>query len=108
MPDHARFHKMLLARLDLLDGRLHEIETELDSHQSKDWEELAVEREGDEVLERLGVAGQLEMTQIRSALARIEAGEYGYCLKCGDAISEERLELVPHAPLCKTCARAAA
>ncbi|MGP1355336.1 MAG: TraR/DksA family transcriptional regulator, partial [Roseicyclus sp.] len=38
-------------RLAALTERLQEIEEELDSHQSKDWEELAVEREGDEVLE---------------------------------------------------------
>jgi hypothetical protein len=48
-------------RLKALDSRLHEIEDELDSHQSKDWEELATEREDDEVLERLGVSGQEEI-----------------------------------------------
>ena len=38
----------LEARLADLKGRLQGIETELDSHQSADWEELATEREGDE------------------------------------------------------------
>ena len=40
----------LEARLKQLQRRLAGIEAELDSHDEKDWEELAVEREGDEVL----------------------------------------------------------
>jgi RNA polymerase-binding transcription factor DksA len=31
-------------------------------------------------------------------------GEYGICTRCGEEISPERLEAVPEAPLCKTCA----
>jgi hypothetical protein len=61
MTDLAQRRKELEDRLKALDSRLHEIEEELDSHQSKDWEELATEREGDEVLERLGVSGQEEI-----------------------------------------------
>jgi hypothetical protein len=57
MTDLAQRRSELEDRLKALDARLHEIEDELDSHQSKDWEELATEREGDEVLERLGVTG---------------------------------------------------
>ena len=92
-------------RLAFLDARLHEIDAELDSHQSKDWEELATEREGDETLERLGQSGQAEMAQIRAALGRMDAGEYGVCVTCGDEISEERLDLLPFTPFCRKCAR---
>jgi hypothetical protein len=69
MTDLALRRKELEDRLKALDSRLHEIEEELDSHQSKDWEELATEREGDEVLERLGVSGQEEIVRIRAALS---------------------------------------
>lgn len=96
----------LETRLQELDARLHEIEDELESHQSKDWEELAVEREEDEVLESMGTSGQAEMRMIRAALKRMEEGEYGYCVQCGNEISEERLDVVPHTPFCKTCATA--
>lgn len=96
--------KQLLDRLADLEARLHEIEEELDSHQSKDWEELATEREGDEVLERMGTSGQAEMRQIKAALDRIDAGEYGFCAKCGERISEERLDLLPFTPFCRRCA----
>jgi RNA polymerase-binding transcription factor DksA len=105
MPDLAIRRAQLEERLAFLDARLHEIDAELDSHQSKDWEELATEREGDETLERLGQSGQAEMAQIRAALARMDAGEYGICVTCGNAISEERLDLLPFTPFCRACAR---
>lgn len=94
----------LETRLADLKARLSDIGTELDSHQSKDWEELATEREGDEVLQDLGNAGKSEMRQIDAALQRIASGDYGYCAKCGTEISEERLDLLPHTPFCRTCA----
>lgn len=94
----------LEARLTDLKGRLQGIEAELDSHQAQDWEELATEREGDEVLEGMGVNGQQEMRQIEAALNRIAEGEYGFCTKCGSEIGDERLDLLPHTPFCRTCA----
>lgn len=94
----------LLARLSELDERLHDIESELDAHQSKDWEELATEREDEEVLEGLGTAGQEEITRIRAALKRIRQGEYGFCAKCGAEISAARLDVLPDTPFCKECA----
>lgn len=94
----------LQARLDHLNGRLADIEAELDSHESRDWEDLAIEREGDEVLERLGQGGQSEIRMIEAALARIEAGDYGFCAKCGAEIGDARLDVLPYTPLCRECA----
>ena len=48
--------KALEARLDELLGRLKRIEAELDQPAEKDWEEAAVEREDDELLESMGEA----------------------------------------------------
>lgn len=98
--------KALLNRLAELDGRLHAIEAELDAEHSKDWDDAAVEREGDEVLEHLGQAGQEEIRRIRAALQRIRDGEYGYCAKCGEEIAAERLDVLPDTPLCRNCAAA--
>ncbi len=98
----------LMSRLRELDTRLHAIEDELDNPTSKDWEEAAVEREGDEVLEQLGQSGQDEILRIRAALKRIRDGEYGICVRCGEDISQERLDVLPDAPLCKDCAAAVA
>lgn len=91
-------------RLRELDARMHEIEDELESHHSPDWQELAIEREEDEVLEQMGTSSQKEVTAIRHALHRMDEGEYGYCVRCGNRISEERLDLLPHTPFCKDCA----
>lgn len=104
MTDHATYKAALLKRLSELDVRLHVIESELDAEHSKDWEEMAVEREGEEVLEQLGQSGQIEILRIRAALKRIRKGEYGTCAQCGDAISELRLAVLPDAPLCAPCA----
>lgn len=95
----------LEARLADLTGRLAEIEQELDSHHDPDWEDLAAQREGDEVLEGMGLSGQQEIRMIKAALARIDSGEYGECVKCGATIAEERLDVVPFTPFCKSCAR---
>ena len=46
----------------------------------------------------------LELRRIATALARIDEGEYGYCLECGEEIAVRRLELAPAAPLCIACA----
>lgn len=94
----------LEARLVDLKARLAGIEAELDSHEAKDWEDLATEREADEVLENMGVSGQHEIRQIEAALERIASGEYGYCVKCGEAITDERLDVLPYTPFCRNCA----
>ncbi len=94
----------LEARLAELGVRLELIEQELDSHHNPDWEELAVERETDEVLEATGMAGQVEIPQIRAALARIADGSYGECARCGAEIPQARLDALPWTPLCRECA----
>ena len=101
----ARRKAQLVARMRELDTRLHGIEDELLTHQAKDWEEMATEREQDEALNALGAAGEREMRMIVAALARITEGEYGYCTKCGVRIPEARLDILPATPFCPVCAR---
>ncbi len=40
------------------------------------------------------------LTEIDAALARIDEGTYGTCLRCGKPIPQERLEALPWATLC--------
>ncbi len=99
-----RHRAQMLFRLKELDERLHGIEDELQSHQSKDWEEMATEREQDEALTALGEDGMQEIRMIQAALERMDAGEYGFCTKCGARIPEARLDLLPATPFCPACA----
>lgn len=48
---------------------------------------------------------QVERFKITATLKRIEDGEFGWCLECGNAIADRRLEIDPTAPLCVSCAR---
>lgn len=100
----AEMKARLEARLAELEDRLTSIEAELDSHNSPDWEERAVEREEDEVLEGMGQSGLAEIRVIRAALARIEDGTYGVCGTCGEPIAQARLDVLPATPFCARCA----
>jgi RNA polymerase-binding transcription factor DksA len=104
MVDVQEYEKRLRDRLHELSERLEEIEENLDEPADPDVEERATEREGDEVLENLGNAGLAEIGMIQSALARIKDGTFGLCVACGEPISKERLEVLPHTPRCRRCA----
>ncbi|MDP6344773.1 MAG: TraR/DksA C4-type zinc finger protein [Alphaproteobacteria bacterium] len=47
-----------------------------------------------------------ELQRIEAALGRIDEDEYGYCLRCGEAIAPARLDLDPAVPTCVGCAGA--
>lgn len=48
---------------------------------------------------------QVQIQRLGAALDRLDAGEYGYCVRCGDEIARRRLEVDPAAPTCIACAR---
>ncbi len=52
------------------------------------------------------LAGSLldTLQETEDALAKFDAGTYGRCESCGDAIPEARLEAMPTARLCIACA----
>lgn len=99
--------KQLTDRLSELSARLNRIEGHLQQTPNPDNEDRAQEAEMDEVLEELGAAGTTEVEAIHAALGRIEDGTYGICLRCGEDISIERLDIIPHTTLCRDCASAA-
>jgi DnaK suppressor protein len=45
-----------------------------------------------------------QRAQIAAALARIEAGDFGFCIACGESIEPKRLENDPAVPTCIGCA----
>ena len=46
---------------------------------------------------------ELKKQRVLSALNRIETGDFGYCLECGDEISAKRLCVMPESTLCIDC-----
>ncbi len=49
----------------------------------------------------------VELQKIDAALQRIEAGDYGFCVHCGEEIEIKRLENDPTVPTCISCAQEA-
>ncbi|MDF1733101.1 MAG: TraR/DksA C4-type zinc finger protein [Minwuia sp.] len=103
MSEHEDIRQQLIARKAELLDRLHRFEDELDTVADPDSEERAVQREGDEAMERLGLTGQKEIEAIDAALKRFADGSFGLCVGCGERISPERLALLPQTPFCKVC-----
>lgn len=104
MTSIATRRDQLTARLGELQARMTRIEAELSAPHSADWEDLAAEHDGDEVLSSIGLTDQQESRMIEAALHRIEEGSYGLCTRCGETIAERRLDVLPFTPLCHACA----
>lgn len=69
-----------------------------------DFAEQVTQRENDDVLTGLQVEAQGELAKVNAALARLESGAYGACVKCGADIASARLAALPQAELCQECA----
>ncbi len=48
---------------------------------------------------------EVEVHKIEAALQRIEEGEFGYCVTCGEDIEKKRLNFDPATPRCLACAQ---
>ena len=44
-----------------------------------------------------------QLAEIKSAISRLEMGNYGSCIFCGQIISPDRLEVSPEAQTCMRC-----
>jgi RNA polymerase-binding transcription factor DksA len=67
--------------------------------------DLAVQKGEDEVT--MAVLGSEEhvLNETRAALARLDAGTFGKCERCGHAVARARLDALPYARFCARCAR---
>ncbi len=43
------------------------------------------------------------LQEVVDALTRLEEGQFGECISCGEAVEPKRLEAVPWSPLCLAC-----
>jgi DnaK suppressor protein len=77
-------------------------------------EEITVENTEDEgdlgrishdrdVLYNLHEGGFVRLQFIQKAIKALDRGQYGECLRCGEAINKKRLEAVPWATMCIHC-----
>ena len=70
---------------------------------AKDEVDVASDEMDRKMLDALGAQDVKRLKLIDSALARIEQGKYGLCLKCGKKIPRERLLAIPYAFMCINC-----
>ena len=73
----------------------------------QDFEEQAVQRENDQALDALDAQGRRELEAIEAGLQRLESARFGDCVRCGEAIGNERLLAQPTASSCLACAQEA-
>lgn len=69
-----------------------------------EWTESAVEERQRYLLVNLDEHERESLREIDAALLRIGEGTYGFCQQCNMPVSFERLQIVPTARFCTTCA----
>ena len=104
MTKNEHIAKELKTRLSELTARLAEIDGELRKPLSADSEERATDLENQDALEGIKNSEIQEVHQIQGALRRIAEGTYGVCVQCGADIDPKRLEALPIATRCISCA----
>jgi RNA polymerase-binding protein DksA len=100
----ARIRDALEAQKVLQEERLERIKENLRRGFNADSGEMAKELEDQEVVDALGNDTRADLRAISAALQRIDAGDYGLCLECGDPIAVDRLRATPVAEHCIDCA----
>jgi RNA polymerase-binding transcription factor DksA len=96
----------LLARGAELRDRLGRVRADLRREREplpRDSADAAIVVENDEVLQAIEASASAELERIGRALARMNAGVFAVCERCGDTIEPERLKVVPYATRCNDC-----
>lgn len=109
---------------DLTDEQVAELKGKLDELTDELQEQLMTARTGSKPvdldepigrLSRMEAMQQQQMTkahrsrmevrlkQVTAALGRIERGEFGECVFCGETIGYKRLSVRPESPMCMRC-----
>ena len=71
-----------------------------------DWEDLAANLSAALVLDRTSDVELRQLRRVQSALERLDHGDYGECVRCRRPIERRRLQALPEADRCATCAGA--
>jgi len=100
------YRDRLLARREGLFKLVTEAEMssrERDAEATQDPADMAANAYTKELLISMSANDRRLLGLIDESLARIEAGEYGHCVNCGEPVPEKRLEAVPWARYCVKC-----
>jgi DnaK suppressor protein len=100
------YRDKLLLRREGLVGQVQAAEAytrERDAEATQDPADMAANAYTKELLVSMSANDRQLLESIDAALERIEVGQYGKCVNCGQPIQEKRLEAVPWARLCLRC-----
>ena|SRR5215468_5274025 len=99
----ASLHAQLTAERERIDSELRSLGVDRGSYDDGFADSGQVTAERGEVDALVGSLRET-LVDIDAALSKLEEGLYGRCESCGDEIAPARLEAMPAARLCITCA----
>lgn len=100
------YRDRLLAKRESLFKQVTEAEMssrERDSEATQDPADMAANAYAKELMISMSANDRRLLQLIDEALGRVEAGEYGECVNCGEPLQEKRLDAVPWARHCLRC-----
>jgi len=100
------YRDRLLARRESLFSQLTEAEKssrERDLEATQDPADMAANAYTKELLISMSANDRKLLELIDEALLRVESGDYGECVNCGEPVQEKRLDAVPWARYCLRC-----
>ncbi len=104
MEEFKQVRETLIDMLEDLDDRLEKITNDNVKHSDE-----AIDKDLDISIEGIGnsLEGNKadETEKIKQAISQIDAGSYGICLQCGQAIKKERLKIFPLSQRCIHCVK---
>jgi DnaK suppressor protein len=107
MTTTTQTREALSRRLVELEDQAVRLRADIIEPMSADSEEQAVEAEDDETLLAQETMVMERIAAVRAAITRVDEGNYGICLTCGEAIAPARLKVLPEASQCIACAQSA-
>ncbi len=100
------YRDRLLERRESLFSQVTEAEMssrERDLEATQDPADMAANAYTKELLISMSANDRRLLELIDEALQRVEKGEYGECVNCGEPVQEKRLDAVPWARYCLRC-----
>ncbi|HEU4596763.1 MAG TPA: TraR/DksA family transcriptional regulator [Pyrinomonadaceae bacterium] len=100
------YRDRLLGRRESLFSQVTEAEMssrERDAEATQDPADMAANAYTKELLISMSANDRKLLELIDEALVRVESGEYGECINCGEPVLEKRLDAVPWARYCLKC-----